>query len=70
MFSNVTATVQAAIPVYSTDKRENRALIWATEIDTKLNGSKDTTVWMENWRFNKDGKADLLLQFDRAKRKQ
>ena len=70
LFSNVTATINAAIPVYSTDKKENWALIWATEIDTRLNGSKDTTAWMESWRFNKDGKADLLLQFDRAKRKQ
>jgi hypothetical protein len=24
---------------------------------------------METWRINKDGKADMLLQYDRAKRK-
>ena len=70
MFPSVIDTINAVIPVYSTDKKEDWVLVWATEIVTKTNGSKDTMAWMETWRFNKDGKADLLLQFDRAKRKQ
>ncbi len=43
--------------------------VWAGEIGTKLDGKKDTTALMETCRMNKDGKADMLLQFDRATRK-
>ena len=55
--------------MYNADKKENWVLVWATEINTDVNGKKDTAALMETWRINKDGKADLLLQFDRAKRK-
>jgi hypothetical protein len=68
-YSAVATTIDAVIPVYSTDKKEDWVLVWATEIDTKLDGTKDTAAVMETWRINKDKKADLLLQFDRAKRK-
>lgn len=67
--TSVKTTVDAVIPVYSTDKKENWVLVWATEIDTKADGTTDTTGVMETWRINKDGKADMLYQFDRAKRK-
>ncbi len=69
-YSSVIDTVHAAMAVYSTDKKENWVLVWAGEINTKLDGTKDTTSLMETWRINKDGKADMLLQFDRATRKQ
>lgn len=62
-------TIDAVMPVYSTDKKENWVLVWATEIDTKKDGTVDTLSIMETWRINKDGKADMLYQFDRAKRK-
>jgi hypothetical protein len=68
-YSAVSTTIDAAMPVYSTDKNENWVLVWATEIDTNLDGKKDTSSVMETWRINKDNKADLLYQFDRAKRK-
>ena len=68
-YTSVIDTVNAVMPVYSTDKKENWVLVWATEINTDKNGKKDTAALMETWRINKDGKADLLLQFDRAKRK-
>lgn len=68
-YSAVADTVNAVIPVYSTDKNENWVLVWATSYGTKTDGTKDTAAIMETWRINKDGKADLLLQFDRAKRK-
>ncbi len=68
-YSSVTDTVHAAMAVYSTDKKENWVLVWAGEIGTKLDGKKDTTQIMETWRINKDGKADMLLQYDRATRK-
>ena len=62
-------TIDAVIPVYSTDKKENWVLVWATEIDTRKDGTVDTVSIMETWRINKEGKTDLLYQFDRAKRK-
>lgn len=68
-YTSVIDTVHAVIPVYSTDKKHDWVLVWATEIGTKATGKKDTMALMETWRINKDGKADMLLQFDRATRK-
>jgi hypothetical protein len=69
-YSKVIDSVHAAISTYSTDKKQNWVLIWAKEINTNLEGKTDTTELMETWRINKDGKADLLLQYDRTRRKQ
>lgn len=68
-YSSVIDTIHAAFAVYSTDKKENWVLVWAAEIGTKPDGKKDTAAVQETWRINKDGKADMLLQFDRATRK-
>ena len=68
-YSSVIDTVDASIALRSTDKKENWVLVWAREIDTKPDGTKDTVALMETWRINKDGKADYLLQYDRHKRK-
>jgi hypothetical protein len=68
-YTSVIDTIDAVMPVYSTDKKENWVLVWATEINTKKDGTKDTVRLMETWRINKDGKADMLYQFDRAPRK-
>jgi hypothetical protein len=69
-YSAVTDSINAAVPLYSTDKKENWVLVWATEYNTKADGTKDTAAVMETWRINKDGKADLLLQYDRHARKE
>lgn len=68
-YSSVIDTIDAVIPVYSTDKKENWVLVWAREISTKPDGTKDSVAIMETWRINKDGKADFLLQYDRRNRK-
>ncbi|MBI2730339.1 MAG: hypothetical protein HYX40_06260 [Sphingobacteriales bacterium] len=68
-YTNVIDTVHAAISLVSTDKKENWVTVWAKEINTLTSGTKDTTEVMETWRINKDGKADLLLQYDRHARK-
>lgn len=68
-YTSIADTIEAVIPVYSTDKNENWVLVWAREINTKADGTKDSAAVMESWRINKDGKADFLLQYDRAKRK-
>lgn len=69
-YSSCRDSIDAVMSVRSTDKNENWVLVWATAYDTKLDGSIDTSAVQETWRINKDGKADLLYQFDRAKRKQ
>ena len=69
-YSSVIDTLNAAMAVYSTDKKEDWVLIWATEINTNTAGKADTAQVMETWRINKDGKADMLFQHDRARRKQ
>jgi hypothetical protein len=69
LYSSCRDTINAVMSVRTTDKKENWVLVWATAYDTKLDGTTDTSAIQETWRINKDGKADLLMQFDRAKRK-
>jgi len=68
-YTSVIDTLNAVVPLYSTDKNENWVLVWATEIDTDTKGKTDTVALMETWRINKDGKADLVYQYDRHARK-
>ncbi len=70
MYTSVTDSVHAATALYNTEKKENWVLIWAKEINVNTKGVKDTVEVMETWRINKDGKADMLLQYDRHRRKQ
>ena len=67
-FSEVKDTIRAVLPVYSSDKMENWVLVWATSYATTMDGKKDTANIMETWRINKDGMADMLLQYSRATR--
>ncbi len=70
LYTSVKPTIDAVMPVYSIDKKENWVLVWATEIDTRADGTVDTVALMETWRINAaTGKADFLLQYDRANRK-
>ncbi len=68
-YTAVIDSIDAVMPVYSTDKKENWVLVWAREINTKKDGTKDTVALMETWRINKDGKADMLLQYERKSKK-
>jgi len=65
-YTSVKSTVHAIFPVKSTDKNENWALIWGTEVHTDKSGKVDSLDLQETWRFNKDGKVDLLYQFQKA----
>ena len=69
-YTSVIDTLNAVLPVYSTDKKENWVLVWVTEINTDTKGKTDTVAVQETWRINKDGKADVLYQYDRHARKQ
>ena len=68
-YSSVVDSINAVISVHSTDRNEDWVLVWATEKNTKPDGTVEDMALMETWRINKDGKADLLLQYDRATRK-
>ncbi|GEM_PF-205160 len=63
MFSKVVSTVTAVVPLKSTDKKEDWVTVWGKEIDTYKNGKIDSFYLQETWRFNKDGKADLVYQY-------
>jgi hypothetical protein len=65
-FSSVKSTVHAYLPLKSTDKNENWVCVWGTEVTTDKQGKTDSVGLQETWRFNKDGKIDLLYQFGRA----
>lgn len=65
MFSAIKSTVHGIFPVKSTDKNENWVCVWATEVNTNKKGKTDSVQLQETWRFNKDGKIDLLYQYVR-----
>ena len=68
-YTSAIDSVHAAVSLYSTDRKENWVMVWVKEINVTTKGVKDTVEVMETWRINKDGKADMLLQFDRHARK-
>lgn len=63
MFSAIKNTVHAVFPVRTTDKNEDWVCIWATEVFTDKKGKVDSIQLQETWRFNKEGKIDLLYQY-------
>jgi ketosteroid isomerase-like protein len=63
MLAAAVDVVDAVMAVKSTDKNERWALVWGTEKDTHKDGKVDSVYLQETWRFNKDGKADLLYQY-------
>ena len=65
LFTSVKSTLGAIFPVKS-DKNEDWVCIWGTEVTTDKNGKVDSVHLQETWRFNKQGKVDLLLQYARV----
>lgn len=65
-FASAVSSVDAIMAVKSTDKNENWAIIWGKEVDTDKKGKVDSTYLQETWRFNKDGKTDLMFQYKQA----
>lgn len=60
------SSIEAVTAMKSTDKNENWALVWGMEKDTDKKGKVDSFYLQETWRFNKDGKADLMFQYRQA----
>jgi len=61
-FKGMEVNVDALFAVKSTDKNENWVTVWGTEIQTDMNGKVDSVSLQETWRFNKEGKVDMMFQ--------
>lgn len=70
MFSSVKSTMHAIFPIKSADKNEEWVCIWGTEVNTDKKGKIDSVHLQETWRFNKNGKIDLLYQHSRVAKPQ
>lgn len=62
-FSSVKSTVTAWLAVRSVDRKEDLVSIWGREEDTHPDGKVTTVVLNEVWRFNKEGKVDMVRTF-------
>ncbi len=60
----VVDSVHAWVPLRSKDKNEEWVLIWAREIATDAKGKKTTKELHEVWRFDKNGKINLVYQYE------
>lgn len=65
-FESSVSEVHAVMATKSVDKDQSWALIWGKEIDKDKQGKVDSFYLQETWRFNKQGKADLMYQFKAA----
>ena len=62
-FTTVKSTIHAFVSLKSTDQNENWVAIWGTEEDTGKDGKITSKELHEVWKFNKDGKIDVMRQF-------
>jgi hypothetical protein len=64
------STIDAWMPLRSTDRNQDWVAVWGTETDTWADGKTETKEIHEIWRINKDGKIDLMRQFTAVPTKQ
>ncbi|WP_212004712.1 hypothetical protein [Chitinophaga sp. HK235] len=57
-------SIHAWVPLRSKDKKEDWVLIWTREHSTDSKGKKITRELQETWRFDKDGKINLMYQYE------
>lgn len=65
-YSAVKSDLVAIIPLKSIDKNENWVSIYGTEYTT-IKNKVDSADLQENWRFDKDGKINMMHQYKRKK---
>jgi hypothetical protein len=63
-YKSVTSQVHAVTPLKSNDKDEDWVCVWGKEIHTDNKGVTDSVELMETWRLNKNGKTDLVYQYN------
>lgn len=59
----VVDSIHAWIPLRSRDKKENWVVIWTREISTDAKGKKAARELQETWRFDENGKVNLMYQY-------
>jgi hypothetical protein len=65
-YSSINSVIIGIIPLRAKDLKENWVSIFGTEYTTMKN-KKDSADIQEYWRFNKDGKIDMMHSFKRKK---
>lgn len=61
---SVVDSIHAWVPLRSKDKNEDWVLIWTREISTDAKGKKTAKEIHEAWRFDKNGKINLMYQYE------
>jgi len=61
---NVVDSIHAWVPLKSKDKDEEWVLLWTREISTDAKGKKTAKELHETWRFDKNGKINLVYQYE------
>ncbi|MBC9909341.1 hypothetical protein [Chitinophaga varians] len=62
----VVDSIHAWIPLRSKDKKEDWVVVWTREISTDASGKRTAKELQETWRFDKDGKINLMYQYEQA----
>lgn len=60
----VVDSVHAWVPLRTRDKNEQWVAIWARETSTNAKGVKKSKEIHEVWRFNNNGKVNLVYQYE------
>lgn len=61
---NVVDSIHAWVPLRTRDKNEQWVAIWTREISTNAKGVKKSKELHEVWRFNNNGKINLVYQYE------
>jgi len=64
-FKSVDEEFLSHVSLHSDEKDLDVVSIWFKERAIRLNGKPDSTLYQENWRFNKDGKIYYRAAFAR-----
>ncbi|PSL42378.1 hypothetical protein CLV51_11316 [Chitinophaga niastensis] len=60
---SVVDSIHAWAPLRSKDRKEDWVLIWTREHSTDSKGKKTAKELQETWRFDKNGKINLMYQY-------
>lgn len=61
---SVVDSIHAWVPLRTSDKNEQWVAIWAREISTNAKGVKKSKELHEVWRFDNNGKINLVYQYE------
>ena len=63
LYSEIKSEIHSIVPLRHRDTKEDWVCIWVKEITTSAKGKKDSVELQESWRFNSNGKAELVYQY-------